>query len=281
MRPCSSQPLSKPPFGKDGFSKHWTKHRPLKLPKRARHACRVLSPLERLEELGTRRFGVIFELEGIIVPSCAKADREEWQQIAREEGLEQPAEYQLRAALRKKTDHAVSRVFNWASEPQQVRFLTQRKSALFCKRTETTDHRAHEHVLAFLRLLDGFDVPCAIYSSQLSSEELTVLLRRLQLTGYFKTESVIGRDDVQSGLPDTEYYLVAARALFRPISKCIVISDHHLAIEATTEIGMKCVIVNSTDSTWELSGANMVVPSLEWISFRNLQNIFSLDVYES
>lgn len=257
--------------------------------KRCEATQQAFNPLQRLEDLGTRRFGVIFEFEGIIVPYRPQAEIEDWCRLADEENLSVPGEYQLRNAFRRKTAHVVSRVFYWTTEQQRVKYLTQRKSELFCNRVRRTG-KVSQSVLAFFQLLNSFHIPCAIYSSQLTTEELDELLILLKLKDYFKAESgstrfnssvVLGSDFVQSGLPDTEYYLLAADALSRSTRKCVVISDHHLAIEATLELGMKCVIVNGDDLNWELRSANMVIPSLESISFRNLQNVFSLDVYDN
>lgn len=248
----------------------------------------ALNPLQRLEDLGTRRFGVIFEFEGVVVPCRPQSELEDWHQLAHEEKLIVPAQYQLRSAFRRKTSHVVSRVFNWGTEPQRVKYLTRRKSELFCNRVRRSGKVSHS-VRSFFQLLNSFHIPCAIYSSQLTTEELDDLLILLELKDYFKGESgsnsvksvVLGSDFVQSGLPDTEYYLLAADALSRSTQKCVVISDHHLAIEATLELGMKCIIVNGDELRWELRNADMVVPSLESISFRNLQNTFSSDVYDN
>lgn len=257
--------------------------------RRIRSVHNALNPLERLEDLGTRRFGVIFEFEGVVVPYRQSSEREDWQQLASEESLSAPVKYQLKSAFRRKNEHVISQIFNWESEPQRVTYLAERKSALFSDRVRRTGELRHE-VLEFFKLLASFNVPCAIYSSQLTTEELQRMLSFLQRREYFKSETgsfevnfavVVGRDDVQSGLPDTEFYLIAASALSRATSKCVVVSDHHLAIEATLELGMKCIVVSGEESIWELRNASMVVSSLAAISFRNLQNIFSLDVYDS
>lgn len=67
------------------------------------------------------------------------------------------------------------------------------------------------------------------------------------------------------------------------MSKCIIISDNNLAIEAAAELGAKSIIVSEpgTRAAWDSCSASMVVPSLACVSFRNLQNIFSLETYES
>jgi beta-phosphoglucomutase-like phosphatase (HAD superfamily) len=248
-----------------------------------------LSPLQRLEELGTRRFGVIFEFEGVLVADCCfLSECEDWRQLALEEGLEQPVQYQLQSAFRRKPEQVISQIFNWGTDPQRVKYLASRKSQLFYEKVEGTS--CNKAVVKFLQMLDGFKIPCAVYSSQLSGEELKKLLHVLSiydffdrddnLPSYLAASAVFGRDCATYGLPDTELFLQAAYVLARSPLKCIVISDNHLTIEATSDLNMKCVIVKDSPRPWELCNANMVVSSLQQLSFRNLQNIFSLDVQE-
>ena len=245
------------------------------------------NPLERLEELGTRRFGALFEFEGVLVSCSRKSEQEDWVKLASEHHLKTPSDYELRVAYRRKSDFAISQIFHWELDSQRVKYLSEQKSLLLYEKVlKTTSLR--ETVRSFLQLLHKFGIPCAVYSSQFTTSQLSDLLHLLQVAEYFlprpntaHSESlIIGCDYLQNGLPDTEIFTTLANKLSRSISKCVVLSDNHLAIEATSELGMKCVIVATTESVWELQHADMVVTSLSCISFRNLQNLFRLEVNE-
>jgi len=246
----------------------------------------TMNPLDRMEELGTRRFGVICDFEAVVVPSPAHLEKGDWCCIATEESLATPTEYQLRVAFRKHSTHAISQIFHWSADPSRLVYLVQKKSDMFRQRVALVS-RVSENLVRFLSLLRDFDVPCALYSSQLRTAQLVDVLRDLNLEEYFikdvNAAGVIGYDYIRSGLPDTETFIVAGNLISRSPSKCIIISDNNLAIEAAAELGAKSIIVSEpgTRAAWDSCSASMVVPSLACVSFRNLQNIFSLETYES
>ena len=246
------------------------------------------NPLQRLEDLGTRSFGIILEFEAVILPTSLDVERDIWNQLALEESLEQPLDYQIRQAFRRKSEYVISQVFNWSNDPARVRFLSTRKYQIYSQKKFRSSSCA-ETTLSFLNQLTRSKIRCAVYSSQLSSEELARALTMLQICDLFKTgnfragrdsSNIFGRDSFKYGLPDTELYLLMAQVLGQFPMKCIVLSDNHLAIEAARELGMKSIIVSDAARSWELCNADIIVPSLRFVSFRNLQNLFTLDVYD-
>ncbi len=245
------------------------------------------NPLRRLEDLGTRSFGIILEFEAVILPTTLNIERDVWNQLACEENLKRPLDYQIQCAFRRKPEYVISQVFNWTNDATRIRLLTSRKCQIYLQKTFLSTS-CIETNLFFLSQLKKSNIRYAIYSSQLSSEELARALKELNLCvlleGDFRdgqeSSYIFGRDSFTYGLPDTELYLLMAQVLGQLPIKCIVFSDNHLAIEAACELGMKSVILTKTARSWELSNADIVVPSLQGLSFRNLQNLFTLDVYD-
>jgi len=243
-------------------------------------------PLQRFEELGTRSFGVILDFEALFVRNSVMTEREDWIQIAMEQHFQQPVEYQFQLSFRRKPEHVIAQIFNWSTDPACIKLLTKRKSEIYFEKTLRVC-TCDEMTLSFLKLLQKYKIRCAVYSSQLSYQELAVVLNHIQIQEFFydnlrqsKPElRIAGRDSVAFGLPDYELYWLAAELVRQRPMKCIVVSDNHLALEATADLGMKCIVVTTEAQFWELRSADMVISSLHQLSFRNLQNLFSLDVY--
>ena len=78
-------------------------------------------------------------------------------------------------------------------------------------------------------------------------------------------------EEVKHGKPDPEVFLVAARKLGLPPSRCVVIEDAPQGVEAGLAAGAKVVAVTSTRKPDALRGAHLIVHSLREVDARKLQ----------
>lgn len=69
------------------------------------------------------------------------------------------------------------------------------------------------------------------------------VLEVLELTDAF--DIVASRDDVESGKPDPEIYLLVAHELALPPAHCLVIEDSPTGVKAALAAGMQCIAVTT------------------------------------
>jgi len=93
------------------------------------------NPLRRLEDLGTRSFGIILEFEAVILPTTLNIERDVWNQLACENNLKRPLDYQIQCAFRRKPEYVISQVFNWTNDATRVTILATRKCQIYLQKT--------------------------------------------------------------------------------------------------------------------------------------------------
>jgi HAD superfamily hydrolase (TIGR01509 family) len=101
--------------------------------------------------------------------------------------------------------------------------------------------------------------------------ELIKALPTLDIRRYF--EVYVAGHEVKEGKPSPQIYLMAAEKLGIEPSHCIVIEDALVGIEGASRAGMKCVAVATTHPKEKLSGADLVVGTLEEVSVSDLEKL--------
>ena len=76
-------------------------------------------------------------------------------------------------------------------------------------------------------------------------------------------DAIVSAEDVKTGKPDPEVFLVAAARVSAPPSRCVVIEDSPAGIEAAHLAGMRAIGVQSSHTSLQ---ADMVVLTLEQLS---------------
>lgn len=121
--------------------------------------------------------------------------------------------------------------------------------------------------------------PLAIASGA-RRHEVEMVLETSGIRPYF--EVVVTSDDVQKGKPDPESFLKALEGLnssgkrstpIRP-DECVVIEDSKDGIISAHAAGMRCAAVTTSYPSFELSGADLVVPTLASMRLSQLEDLF-------
>ena len=86
---------------------------------------------------------------------------------------------------------------------------------------------------------------------------------RLRASNLPLPSVLVSAEAIERGKPDPEGYLVAAARLGVPVAACVVIEDAPVGVAAAQAAGMACVALTTTHSAPELTGARLVVPSLD------------------
>jgi len=242
------------------------------------------NPLERWKRLGTSWFGVVCEIEGVLTKDLHELHMSAWRQVAVEENLAQPTEYDMKRFVNVKTEQLVSQIFRWTNDKDEIRRLLSRKQQLLLTSLQREPRTLiRRETTSFLSHLSTMDIPFVL----LSQERLTDVQ---QMLAYISLEkdilevpldknintslNIITAEDFCYGLPDSECLIRASDLLERPFERVAVIASSLHALEAAQELNMRTVMVAGRHRVWELKGADLVVHGLDEISFQNMKNMF-------
>ena len=156
--------------------------------------------------------------------------------------------------------------------------LMTKKAAIFQQLVETEGILAYPAVPELVMAMSQ-RYPLAIASGA-RKHELEMILEMAGIRPYF--EAIISADDVEKGKPDPESFLKAVQALndsgkritsIKP-EECVVIEDSKQGILSAHTAGMKCIAVATSYPIFELSHADLVVPSLAALKMSQVEDLF-------
>lgn len=101
-----------------------------------------------------------------------------------------------------------------------------------------------------------------------TSGEARIMVARLRAAGLPVPETLVTADDVASGKPDPEGYLVAADRLGTVASRCLVVEDAPAGVSAGLASGAQVLAVATSHPPEALTRAHIVVPDLTAVTFR-------------
>lgn len=121
--------------------------------------------------------------------------------------------------------------------------------------------------LDFLKECQKHGIKVALGSA---SKNAMTILNNTGLTPYF--DAIIDGTHTSAAKPDPEVFLLGAEAVNTAPQHCVVFEDAEAGVLAATRAGMRSVGIGSPET---LGAANLVVPSLQQISVRTLQESFA------
>ena len=237
------------------------------------------NPLQRLEEMGTRHFGVIVDFEGIVDSPKFEYEREAWHTLAKEENLKEPTPFELKKAEGMKYGDVICQVFCWTRDPKRIESLIYRWRGIVAEQNIGNSRRDGSKLESFTKLCTLFrkwKIPVAVVSSSRIRESLELELKYLYKQQKCVTV-LVGSDDYAHSLPDTGSYMLAAEILSRPLHRCVVISNSLFSIEAAKDLQMKCIVISNRFKAWELHEADLIIAELEELTFQRFQTLFAAE----
>ena len=201
-------------------------------------------------------FGVLWDMDGVLVDTGA-FHYAAWTATLRREGLTYEPEI-FRATFGMDNRGVLTRLLGRDPEPEFLTRISDEKEASF---REAIRGKAQPlpGVRTWLSRLSGAGVPQALASSA-PPANIELLVDSLALRSYF---TAIVSTWGMPGKPDPAVFLEAARRIGVPAGRCVVVEDAVAGVEAARRAGMRCIAVTNTNSRAELSGADVVVDSLE------------------
>jgi len=120
-------------------------------------------------------------------------------------------------------------------------------------------HRDNPVLTALLESLKQQGVPLAVATAS-EKERAQVLLDIIKYKKFFDT--VVAACDVERGKPAPDLFLEAANRLGVHPSRCVVVEDAPMGVEAAKAAGMACVgLVSRYHSREQLKAADLVIES--------------------
>ena len=234
------------------------------------------NPLERALRQSTGWFGVTVDFEGVIVDGCQEARMATWARLAEEEGKAAPPAWQTQRVGGMKAAQAVSEVFHWSRNPEEINRLALRAAEVFeaeCVRLGTSPREPYPGLHPFFEALRRQGVPVAV-NAVASRAEVEDVLGRAGLRDLVTV--IVAGEDVARGKPDPDLYLVSAQDMGRPPHRCVAIGTQGCGIDAAKEVGMKFVGVTLDRPLHTLRNADICVNRLTDINVANLKSLFAL-----
>lgn len=231
----------------------------------------LANPLQRMERLSTGWFGVVMEYEGVLVPDTLEHHIQAWLKTADEFNYKRPLGHVMRRIKGVRDDVVVTRIFHWTSNMTLAKKVAARKMELYDSLRPPTPTVPLPDALHFLETLRHQKIPIAL-TCPLPMARLSSSLDVMGLKPYFS--GVVSGED--SGSAEVElYYAYASQLIARPHARCVVVGESNTAVEAAHELGMKVIIMAGSKPVYNFSNADLVVRSLDQVSFINLKQLFA------
>lgn len=205
--------------------------------------------------------GVIFDLDGVIADTSqyhAKA----WSDLASFIGIECPCAaiaetkgLDRMSSLKLVLSHA-SREFN----VDELEYLADLKNSYYLQYIEgISPNNLLPGVKSALDYMKSSGLKLAIGSS---SKNANLVIERLEIKSYF--DSIVDGSMVTKLKPEPDVFLLAAKLIGMVPSKCIVIEDSAVGVQAAICADMKVAFINSDGIIDNKYKPNIVIPSLKY-----------------
>jgi beta-phosphoglucomutase len=206
--------------------------------------------------------GVIFDVDGVLVDSY-RAHLESWQVVARAEGFEFTERRFVDTFGRTTREILRGMLDPVRAADSEIERLDSLKEAAF-REILSADFPAMDGATALIDLCSAAGFRLAVGSSG-PPENVQLVLRSLGRQPTF--QGVVNGMDVTRGKPDPQVFLLAAERLGLAASRCVVIEDAPVGIEAARRAGAQCIgFVSRGHTRDELRAADQLVDRLQEIS---------------
>jgi beta-phosphoglucomutase len=214
-----------------------------------------------------KKFGVIFDMDGVIV------DSNPYHKIALKEfcsrhGYELTDDQLLKKIYGRTNREWITELFGKLPEDQLLEY-TEEKEALYRKLFDD-DIKPLKGLVHFLDLLNEHKILRAIGTSAPRSN-VDYTLNKTNTVKYFPT--ILNDTFVTHSKPHPEIYLKSAEALGLPNSQCIVIEDSLSGVEAGKKAGSKVIGVTTTHTRSELLHCDLIIDDFEGLTIEALEKL--------
>lgn len=158
-----------------------------------------------------------------------------------------------------RNDFIITSVMGNELPRRDVEIMVRQKEELF-RRKARGNIKAFPGAVTLLNSLKKGDFRLGLASSA-PRENIGLVLSELNLEGLF--DCIVSGQEVSESKPSPQIYLLAAKKLEALPYDCVVVEDSPLGVKAAKTAGMKCLGITNTHPRQRLTGADMVIDSLE------------------
>lgn len=199
----------------------------------------------------------LWDMDGVIVDTEVYHFRA-WARLCREQGVElTEADFKRTFGLR--NPEIIKALLDPSASQSTIERLANQKEDYF-RQLIRDQIRAEPGAIELMNGLREADFVQAIASSA-PRQNIDLMLNTLCIAEFFSV--VASAEDVTTGKPDPEIFLLAAKRLAVPPDRCVVIEDSVAGVQAAKAGDMKCIALASTHPPERLAAADLVVDSLE------------------
>lgn len=108
-------------------------------------------------------------------------------------------------------------------------------------------------------------------ASATSAKFINIVLDKLGIKEKFAV--IISGDDVKTGKPNPDIFLLTAKKLKIQPKECVVIEDAPTGVLAAKRAKMKCIAITTTHKREELKDADKIIDSFKELNIGDIQNL--------
>jgi beta-phosphoglucomutase family hydrolase len=210
---------------------------------------------------------VIWDMDGVIADTAPYHFRA-WREVFRRRGARY-TEDDFRRNFGKRNDAIIRNVLGSGVSSREMEAIAAEKEELFRRRAGSRI-RPLAGAIGLIRALGENGFSQAIGSSA-PLENIELVTQRLGIAGFFRV--IVSGREVAEGKPSPQVFLLAAERLGLRPRDCVVIEDAVAGVSAAKRAGMSCIAVTNTSPRTELSGADLIVDTLEGLTVAGLENL--------
>lgn len=209
----------------------------------------------------------IWDMDGVIADT-ASYHLSAWQEIFQEMGVKFTKE-DFRYSFGQRNDTIIRNTMGEETSQEKIDAISGEKEASFRRRIEQ-NFKPLPGVIKLITSLKEHGFKIALASSA-PIENIQLLSTGLGIENYFQT--IISDKDVTEGKPSPQGFLLAAQRLGVEPKKCIVIEDSVAGVTAAKRAGMHCLAITNTHPRRSLTGADLIVDTLETVTANDLDGL--------
>jgi beta-phosphoglucomutase len=218
------------------------------------------------EPIETRelRIGILWDLDGVLV-NTGEAHYQAWSETCAKYSLPFSRE-EFQRTFGMNNAGIIDRLSGGAVAPELAGKIGEFKEEKF-RRSIRGRVQLLPGVKLWLKRFQGENLPQAVASSA-PLANIDAIVDELSIRSSF---DALVSGAKMSGKPDPSVFLEAARRIDLAPEHCLVIEDSVAGVEAARRGGMKCLAVTTTNPASLLKNADLVLESLEELSWDKLQ----------
>lgn len=199
--------------------------------------------------------GVIFDMDGVLVDS-ARPHFRSWQRLALENGIA-ITEAQFTGTFGRQNRDIIPLLFGPVTA-KRLGTLADRKEELY-RDLVRAEPPIMTGAIDLVRSLHRLGARLAVGSSG-PIENIELIVEAMAVGPCF--DAIVSGEDVTRGKPDPEVFILAAERLGLPASRCVVVEDAPVGIEAAKAAGAKAIGIATYHPAASLGTADLVVDAL-------------------